>query len=484
MGSTMRQNVPKDQDLSFKTNGQDHKQIQAKNELRKVREELEFRVMERTQMLTYANKALQAQILERERAEEALQKARAELEARVQERTKELAHLNQALKAEIAERQKAEEALRLGEALFRSLSEKATDIVTIVDLTATLQYASPSIEHLLGYKPEELVGKNAFDYPHPDDLPGVLDIFQNALGVPEETYSAEFRFRHKDGSWRVLESVGINMLHVPIINGLVLNSRDITKRKEMIEEKTRLYEKVQQQHEKLRALAVRRRQLARQVITAQEEERHRVSRELHDEAGQALTVLKLSLEEILAGLPKGNEMKINNRELCQNLSKAVSLCETTMGQIRLLAHDLRPAGLDDLGLNLTLEGYCQDFADRTHLPILYSGVEPPELSDAAVICLYRFLQEGLTNVAKHAHARQVLVSLRYEAGNVILSIKDNGEGFDQLTDLILSHSSKGIGLLGLQERLESLGGWMSIHSQPDEGTHLVAILPLEEGEDG
>jgi signal transduction histidine kinase len=275
----------------------------------------------------------------------------------------------------------------------------------------------------------------------------------------------------------VLESTWINMLHVPIINGLVVNSRDITKRKEMIEEKNRLYEKVKQQHEQLRALAILRRQLAHKIITAQEEERHRVSRELHDEAGQALTVLKLSLEELISN----GDLEALTGPLQEKLREAVALCETTMDHIRLLAHDLRPAGLDDLGLNLTLEGYCQDFSERARLPISYSGVEPPELGADSVICLYRFLQEGLTNVAKHASAKHIHVSLRHDGHQVCLQIEDDGRGFDLSSNMSASPNQvRGIGLLGLQERLDSLGGTLSLSTTPGSGTRLTAVLPISD----
>ena len=453
---------------------------EAELELQQMYAQLELRVRERAEALATANGALQAEIMERKQAEKALKQAHDELETRVQQRTEELANVNKALQHEIAERLQAEEALKRSEELFRSLSENASDIISVIGGDGTFRYESPSIKRILGYTPEELIGQNVFDYVHPDDLKRLSHIFQEAINKPGSMRSAEFRFRHKDSSWRILESIGKNLLGNEIVDGLVVNSRDVTQRKRIEDEKARLLEKVQQQHEQLRALALRRRHLAQQVVLAQEEERYRVSRELHDEAGQALTALKVSLEIILSSLPAAHDgVAPTNGHLRQSLNKALALCETTSAQIRSLAHDLRPAALDDLGLDLALEGFCRDFAERTNLPISYTAEDTPAISDAAGICLYRVLQEGLTNVARHAQAQQVQVALRHERTTVKLIIKDDGRGFASRPELFHAGPMQGIGLLGMQERLESLGGRLEIESGFGQGAQLTAVVPWQ-----
>lgn len=214
--------------------------------------------------------------------------------------------------------------------------------------------------------------------------------------------------------------------------------------------------------------------LAKQVFFAQEEERHRVSRELHDEAGQALTALKLSLELILAELPLATDV------LRQNLAEAIALSDSTMDRIRLLARDLRPPALDAVGLSLTLEALCRDFSKRTQLPIRYEGANPRGLSDAVNICIYRVLQEALTNVAKHAQATAVEVKLLADDQSVRLIVKDNGLGTDHQAGKLSRDELPGIGLLGMEERLELFGGWLEVESQPGEGLCLVAHLPLRD----
>ena len=154
-----------------------------------------------------------------------------------------------------------------------------------------------------------------------------------------------------------------------------------------------------------------------------------------------------------------------------------------MEGVRRLAQDLRPPALDAVGLSPTLEDACRGFARRTQLSIDYRGSDGPALAEGVNICLYRFLQEALTNVARHAKADNVHVALERDAEAVRLWVEDDGRGFEVQPALSVPStpgSSAGIGLLGMQERLESLGGRLEVDSQPGRGTRLVAYIPLEE----
>lgn len=222
----------------------------------------------------------------------------------------------------------------------------------------------------------------------------------------------------------------------------------------------------------LRASREQLRLLAERVVSAQEEERQRVSRELHDEAGQSLTALKMSLELLRASLPPDLEAA------GQSLGEAIDLTDQTMEHIRLLAHGLRPPALDTLGLNAAVEGLCLEFANRSQLALHYEGCDLPRLADATAISLYRFAQEALTNVAKHAEAGRVKVVLRRDGGQIILMIADDGQGFNVLEKAPGSATSVGMGLVGMEERLTLLGGRLVIESKPGEGTRLVAVAPL------
>jgi|GEM_PF-593792 len=228
--------------------------------------------------------------------------------------------------------------------------------------------------------------------------------------------------------------------------------------------------------EDMNASRLRLRQLTQQLISTQEEERRRLAHVLHDDAGQALIALRINLGLIQEDVPAEFE------QLRRRLDDAVALTTTTMSQIRSLAHDLRPPTLDAAGLRPALQGFCDEFSRHTQLHITYTDPEIlPEMSDAANTCLYRFLQEALTNVAKHAEANRVDVVLCYESDKVSLMVVDDGCGFDEQARLSTPGWSMGIGLLGMQERLESLGGRLKINSQPGQGTCLTACLPISAG---
>jgi signal transduction histidine kinase/HAMP domain-containing protein len=210
--------------------------------------------------------------------------------------------------------------------------------------------------------------------------------------------------------------------------------------------------------------------LAQRVVSVQEEERHRLSRELHDETGQTLTALRISLGLIRDDLPAEANV------LRQQLSETVALAESVNDQVRRLAQALHPPSLDALGLNVTLEGFCRDFGGRTRLCIDYAGADILGLPDSIGIHLYRFLQEALTNVSKHAQADGVRVVLEYDGDSISLLVEDDGVGFD-VTARPGGVPHKGIGLIGMRERIDQIKGRLAVTSQPGIGTRLVAWVP-------
>ncbi len=224
--------------------------------------------------------------------------------------------------------------------------------------------------------------------------------------------------------------------------------------------------------ERLQAGRERLRHVTRQIVSAQEEERYRIARELHDGAGQSLTALKISLELIRADLPPGFA------SLHQSLQEVISLTGETEQQIRLLVHGLRPPSLDMLGLNLALEDLCLEFATHAKLAVDYVGADTPVLPGAITLNLYRMLQEALANIARHAQASHVWVTLHCDSDTVTLSVEDDGRGFD--AESTMFDQPRGVGLLGMRERLELLGGNLEIDSQPGHGTRLVVRVPWKE----
>ncbi len=210
--------------------------------------------------------------------------------------------------------------------------------------------------------------------------------------------------------------------------------------------------------------------LANRLAMAQEEERHRISRELHDEAGQALAALKLSMQLLR------DDITAASPHVAPSFDQLIDLVEATRQQIRTIAHDLRPQALDAVGLDRAMAQLCADFATMSAMEVTYEGVDL-NLSDAEEVCIYRVAQEALANVATHANASAVAVRLDVHGDWVELRIDDNGRGFD--VEKVLASSRSGLGLKGMKERLEVLRGQLQIESELGMGTRVSATLSAQ-----
>ncbi len=215
--------------------------------------------------------------------------------------------------------------------------------------------------------------------------------------------------------------------------------------------------------------------LAREMMRVQEEERQHVSRMLYDEVAQSLAAINMRLQSLPERAREGNAIGAISSQL-----------GATLTQLETLARDLRPPALDVLGLDATLHEYCREWGERTQYAVDYRGARLSELPDTVSTLLYRLLQETLSNVARHAHARHVRVSLKEEAGSVRLAVEDDGNGFDPHTLSRGDPCEEGPSreeklasgaLFRMRERIELLGGQLETISQPGRGTRVVAILP-------
>ena len=216
------------------------------------------------------------------------------------------------------------------------------------------------------------------------------------------------------------------------------------------------------------------RHLSVQIINAQEAERKRISQELHDEMGQALTAIIYNLEMSLQDLPPGLGQTTKER-----LVEAYSLTLRTLEQVRLLSLDLRPAMLDDLGLVPALRSYVSRYTRRTRMEVAFEAIGMEEqLSPEMETALYRIVQEALTNVARHAQARSIRLRLERKASTVAVVVEDDGRGFDVEKTRESKPSDSGVGLLGIEERVHAMGGSLCILSQPGQGTVLSVEMPL------
>jgi signal transduction histidine kinase len=216
------------------------------------------------------------------------------------------------------------------------------------------------------------------------------------------------------------------------------------------------------------------RRLSRQILSAQEDERKRISRELHDVIAQTLTGINLRL----ATLKK--EAVVNTKGLDRNIARTQRLVEKSVNLVHQFARELRPAVLDDLGLIPALHSFMKNFTTRTGVRTrltAFAGVE--QLDTARRTVLFRVAQEALSNVARHARATQVELSIQKLPGAVRMNINDNGQAFD-VQHRLLSKNHKRLGLLGMRERVEMVGGSFSVESEPGKGTSVRAQIPIDD----
>ena len=214
------------------------------------------------------------------------------------------------------------------------------------------------------------------------------------------------------------------------------------------------------------------RQLSRQILSAQEEERRQISRELHDVIAQTLTGINVRL----AALSK--EATTNTKGLDRNIARTQRLVEKSVDIVHRFARELRPAVLDDLGLIPALHSFMKNFTTRTGVRTrltAFAGVE--QLETARRTVLFRVAQEALTNVARHAKASRVEVSLQKMPDGICMKIKDDGKSF-QVERTLHANGGKRLGLLGMRERLEMVGGTFGVESAPGKGTIIMAQIPF------
>jgi signal transduction histidine kinase len=209
-----------------------------------------------------------------------------------------------------------------------------------------------------------------------------------------------------------------------------------------------------------------------QVITAQEDERKRIARELHDETGQALASLMVGLRNV--------EEAPTDTELRRRLNDLRQITAHTLENVRQLSIELRPSVLDDHGLVAALARYSQDYTARHHVPIDYqtvglNGERLPPLIESA---LYRIVQEALTNAARYAHAQHISVLLEKRSDQISAIVEDDGRGFDVAVTQSLATANQRLGLYGMHERAALLGGAVTIESRPGGGTSVFVRIPM------
>lgn len=235
-------------------------------------------------------------------------------------------------------------------------------------------------------------------------------------------------------------------------------------------ENSRLIDRVAQSERRFR-------RISRGVLRLQEEERSRISRDLHDGIGQLLTALKIQLELLereAAGMTAVASRIASSREIA----------ETALAEVRQLSHVLRPQMLDELGLEPTLRWLARTFQKRTgiEVEVTFEGA-PLRVGPDLETLVYRLVQEALTNVARHSGARAATVTMRREPARLLIRIEDAGAGFQPETLLSASEEERSFGVRAMRDRVEFMNGRFSLRSAPGKGTVVEADLPLRDGEE-
>lgn len=356
-----------------------------------------------------------------------------------------------------AERRRVEEALRDSERKYRSLMDSANDAIVLADPLGKITEVNVKAEELLGYSETELLGMNYLEIHPPQILDHVIENFSRILTTGSGPLH-ECLVMCKDG-----RRVPVDITHTMVGYGdkRVVQAvfRDITERQ-------RAGEALKESEQKLRLLAS-------QLLAVQEKERHRVSRELHDELGQALTVLKIHLAAIENGLRQDQEgLKVN----CERL---LAYIDGVIENVRRLSWDLSPSSLEDLGLSSSLKYLVEDICRTNHMLCSVTMDEIDHLfSPEARINIYRIFQESLTNIVRHAEASRIDVKVKRETDRVIFFMNDDGKGFDLKKVRSLSPGEMGLGLTAMHERALMLEGTLNIRNRKGRGTEITLIIPI------
>lgn len=347
--------------------------------------------------------------------------------------------------------------LRESEAKFRKLVQTVGCAIFIYQKNK-IRFANPTAEAIFGYTQEELLSKGFCEIIHPDyremiKEKGIAWRFGEEVPLRYET-----KILKKNGEigWCDITLSLIEIEGKKAILGIAL---DTTKRK-------RTEEDLEESENKLR-------QLSSYLITAQEGERKRISFELHDELGQALSVLKLKLRSVERKLPHDQKTR---KVDCENVLSDIDLI---IENIRRLTRDLSPAILEDLGLTGALRWMVDDFA-RLYKNKVALNIEDINhlFSPESQIIIYRIIQEALTNIGKHAFSSHVSVATERSDHIVSFSIEDNGRGFNTNQMQMTNHNLKGMGLATMDERARMIGAKFNIQSHIGKGTRITLTAPI------
>jgi PAS domain S-box-containing protein len=342
-----------------------------------------------------------------------------------------------------------EAALRESEARFRIMADTTPVLMWMAGPDMLATYFNRNWLDFTGRSLAEELGTGWVASVHPEDVPTCHQLYTEAFNL-RERFRMEFRLRRHDGEYRWIVDMGVPRFNADnSFAGYLGSCMDVTDHK-MAEEMLH--------------------NLSRRLIEAQEQERRRIARDLHDDINQRLALLGVKIGALKRHLPLSQEQLL---ERLRDLSERTT---DIANGVHAISHKLHSSQLDYLGLVSAVEGLCTEFASQQHVEIDFSHHDvPAALPRTVSLCLFRVLQETLSNAVKHSGSTSFAVELWGSSGKIYLTMKDSGVGFD----VNAAQRATGLGLISMRERVHSVKGTMAILSQRDFGTEIRVTVPLE-----
>jgi PAS domain S-box-containing protein len=352
---------------------------------------------------------------------------------------------------DITERKHAEEALKSSEEKYRSVAENANESIVIAQ-DGKIKYFNSKMLEISGYSAEEVKSKSFLDLIYPEDQELVAERHQRRIRGETVTSSYEYRAVRKDGSirWLHMNTALITWEDKPATLNII---SDITEERDLKDQLT---------------------EYAHRITQVQEEERKRIAYELHDDTAQYLALLKMQLGALV---DSGN---IQSPEIKQKLHFLVRDADRAFNDVRRYSHELRPVVLEHHGLAAALEQIADDYIKlgQLSLQVNVEGAEP-KLPDEVKLGFFRIAQEALNNTRKHSKARQANIDINFNHKQVLMTVSDNGDGFNTEEALKKSGCKGSLGLLSMRERAKLINADLKIESEPGKGTKVILKAKLQ-----